>query len=219
MTVDPYYEEKGQGEYFIFLHGNGEEHSYFVNQIEFFSSYYHVIAIDTRGHGKSPRGNKPFTIRQFVEDLHDFMLKHDIYKAHLLGFSDGGNIALLFAISFPDMVDHLILNGANLNGWGVKLSVQLPIVVEYYLTRNKKKKEMLGLMVKDPNIPLEDLSKVVCPTLVIAGNKDMIKDSHTKKIGQHIPHASTVIIDGNHFIAMNNPDAFNKEVMDFLNNN
>ena len=59
-----------------------------------FSKDYRVIAIDTRGHGKSPRGEKPFTIRQFAEDLNGFMEEQGMEKAHLLGFSDGGNIAL-----------------------------------------------------------------------------------------------------------------------------
>ena len=50
---------------------------------------FRVIAIDTRGHGKSPRGEKPFTIRQFAEDLKGFMDEHLIEKANVLGFSDG----------------------------------------------------------------------------------------------------------------------------------
>ena len=68
-----YYKEKGQGEPLILLHGNGENHEYFRNQTEYFSKSYRVIALDTRGHGKSPRGDEPFTIRQFAEDLREFM--------------------------------------------------------------------------------------------------------------------------------------------------
>lgn len=68
-----YYKEKGQGEPLILLHGNRENHEYFRNQIEYFSKSYRVIALDTRGHGKSPRGDEPFTIRQFAEDLREFM--------------------------------------------------------------------------------------------------------------------------------------------------
>ena len=53
MDIELYYQEKGSGEPFIFLHGNGEDGTYFENQIEYFQSKYHVIALDTRGHGKS----------------------------------------------------------------------------------------------------------------------------------------------------------------------
>ncbi|WP_300921782.1 alpha/beta fold hydrolase [uncultured Dubosiella sp.] len=59
-------------------------------------------ALDTRGHGKTPRGNAPFTIRPFVEDLLRFMDRHHIKKVHMLGFSDGGNIALVFALQLPN---------------------------------------------------------------------------------------------------------------------
>ena len=71
MDVKLNYIEKGRGDVLILLHGNGEDCSYFEHQIDYFSEFYRVIAIDTRGHGKSGRGDKPFTIRQFAEDLYD----------------------------------------------------------------------------------------------------------------------------------------------------
>ena len=91
MDVKLYYKEAGKGFPLILLHGNGENGGYFEHQIGYFQDKYRVIALDTRGHGKSPRGEKPFTIRQFAEDLHDFMDEQEIEKAHILGFSDGGN--------------------------------------------------------------------------------------------------------------------------------
>ena len=127
MDIKHFFIEKGQGEVLLFLHGNGESSDYFQGQIDEFAQYYHVYAIDTRGHGKTPRGNAPFTIRQFAEDLLGFMDDHQIKKAHLLGFSDGGNIAMVFALKYPAKVNRLILNGANLNAKGVRRSVQIPI--------------------------------------------------------------------------------------------
>ena len=73
MDIRLYYEKAGDGEPLILLHGNGEDGTYFKHQMEYFSKDYRVIAIDTRGHGKSLRGEKPFTIRQFAEDLNGFM--------------------------------------------------------------------------------------------------------------------------------------------------
>lgn len=89
MDIELFYREKGSGEPLILLHGNGEDGSYFVHQIEHFQSHYRVIALDTRGHGRSPRGSAPFTIRQFALDLYDFLRAHEIPSAVLLGFSDG----------------------------------------------------------------------------------------------------------------------------------
>lgn len=224
MDIQLSYTEKGTGHPLILLHGNGEDGTYFSHQISCFSKTYRVIAIDTRGHGKSPRGDLPFTIRQFAEDLHVFMHTHSIEKAHILGFSDGANIALLFAAKYPEQVDKLIANGANLNPKGVKFFTQFPIEAGYRIAslfaKNspaaKANAEMLGLMVNGPDISAKTLSKISAKTLVIAGTKDMIRKSHTRYIYQCLPDAQLVFLPGNHFIAAKNPTAFNKAVGKFL---
>lgn len=226
MSITLHYIEAGTGAPLILLHGNGENHEYFVHQIEYFSKFYHVYALDTRGHGKSPRGEKPFSIAQFAEDLHAFMLEHDIPKAHILGFSDGGNIALVFALKYPEMVDKLILNGANLNTKGVKPSVQIPIILGYKMASCFAKKspdakanaEMLGLMVNDPNVYPSELRKLTMKTLVIAGTKDMIKTTHTRLIADNLPNAELVLLEGDHFIANKQWKQFNEVVEQFLKN-
>ena len=219
-----YYIEKGIGEPLILLHGNGEDCSYFAHQIDAFAAHFHVIAIDTRGHGQTPRGKAPFTIRQFADDLLVFMDEHHIEKTHLLGFSDGGNIAMVFALKYPERVGKLILNGANLNASGVKRKIQIPIEIGYRIAKlfagrsrkAKKNAEMLGLMVNDPNVKVEELSRIQNKTLVIAGDNDMIKDQHTRLIAQSIPGAELCILQGNHFIANKNPQSFNEAVLRFL---
>ena len=248
VDIRLHYTEHGSGIPFILLHGNGEDGSYFVHQIEYFKNRYRVIALDTRGHGQSPRGEKPFTIRQFAEDLHDFMDEKGIEKAHILGFSDGGNIALIFALKYPERVDHLILNGANLDASGVKPSTQIPIVIGYrvalvlerfgnlsFVKKDGKKSgkmlfaekaqrnaEMLGLMVNDPNIRQEELSEnqnqdfINMKKLVIAGDKDMIKDEHTRLIYASLPNAELRVLHGTHFIAKEEYREFNRAVEEFL---
>ena len=224
MDIEHYYIEKGQGKPLILLHGNGENCDYFVGQIDEFARYFHVYALDTRGHGKTPRGEAPFTIRQFADDLRDFMDAHQLEKAHLLGFSDGGNIAMVFAMKYPERVDRLILDGANLDARGVKRSIQIPIEIGYRFARlfagrseeARRHAEMLGLMVHDPNVLPEELAAIRARTLVIAGTKDMIKEVHTRLMADHIPGARLVFLEGDHFIAIKHPDAFNRAVLDFL---
>lgn len=219
-----YYIEKGIGEPLILLHGNGEDCSYFAHQMDAFAAHFHVFAIDTRGHGQTPRGEAPFTIRQFADDLLVFMDEHHIEKPHLLGFSDGGNIAMVFALKYPERVGKLILNGANLDASGVKRKIQIPIEIGYRMAKlfagrspkAKKNAEMLGLMVNDPNVKVEELSRIQNKTLVIAGDNDMIKDQHTRLIAQSIPGAELCILQGNHFIANKNPQSFNEAVLRFL---
>jgi len=224
MDIFLYYEEQGKGEPIFLLHGNGEDGTYFVNQISFFSSSYRMIAVDTRGHGKSPRGTAPFTIEQFAVDLRELMEKLQISSAIILGFSDGANIAMKFALKYPDKVRALILNGGNLNTRGVKRSIQIPIEIGYRFARlfagksaeARAHMEILGLMVNEPDIRPEALHAIQAPTLVIAGTKDMIKQSHTEMIAENIPNAKLSIIPGDHFIANKNAEEFNKEVEVFL---
>ena len=222
--IQLHYIEQGQGQPLILLHGNGESCDYFEHQIPCFSKDYRVIAIDTRGHGKSPRGEKPFTIKQFAEDLNDFMDAKGITKANILGFSDGGNIALTFALKYPERIEKLILNGANLFPSGVKPLYQWPIEIGYRMAKlfankdekAKKNAEMLGLMVNEPHIEPSELARLTMPVLVIAGKKDMIKESHTRLIYKSLPDAQMNIIEGDHFIANKNYEAFNRVVERFL---
>jgi pimeloyl-ACP methyl ester carboxylesterase len=224
MDIEHFYIEKGQGEPLILLHGNGENCDYFAGQMDAFAQHFHVYALDTRGHGKTPRGDAPFSIRQFADDLLGFMDAHGIDKAHILGFSDGGNIAMIFAMKYPERVDKLILDGANLDAKGVKRSVQIPIEIGWRFAKcfagksdeARRNAEMLGLMVNDPNVRPEELSAIRAETLVIAGTKDMIKDEHTRLIARSIKDSRLVILKGNHFIANKCPDAFNRAVLDFL---
>ncbi|MGI6069168.1 MAG: alpha/beta fold hydrolase [Blautia sp.] len=224
MDIQLHYEERGEGMPMVLLHGNGEDHDYFRKQIEYFSKKYKVVAVDTRGHGKSPRGTAPFTLKQFAEDLKCFLDAHGWKKVILLGFSDGGNIALLFTLKYPEYVERLILNGANINPKGVRASIQIPIIMGYYMTKffarfsekARRNTEMLGLMVTQPNILPDRLEKITCPVLVIVGDKDMIALNHTKLIGWKIPNSRLKILKGDHFLADKEADSFNAAVEEFL---
>ena len=222
MDIELFYTKTGSGPPLLLLHGNGEDGTYFVHQIEDFSHDFTVYAIDTRGHGKSPRGTAPFTISQFADDLLAFMNQQGLPQADILGFSDGGNIALTFALRHPDRVRRLILNGANLDPKGVKPLVQLPIVLGYHVASLFKspgaraKAELLGLMVREPHIDPVELKKLTMPVLVMAGTRDMIQERHTRLIAASLPTSRLAIIPGDHFIASKEPAAFNRAVRTFF---
>lgn len=227
MNITLHYIEKGEGFPLILLHGNGSSSAYFEPQIAYFAKQYHVYAVDTRGHGNSPRGTAPFTMRQFSEDLRGFMDAQNIKKAHILGFSDGGNIAMTFALKYPERIEKLILNGANLHTGGVKRHLQIPIEIGYRIAKLSATKspqatkncELLGLMVNEPNLKAEQLKKLCMPTLVIVGSNDMIKASHSKKIADALPNAQLVTLNGGHCIAKESPNEFNRVVAAFLKGN
>lgn len=250
MDIELNWIERGSGMPLVLLHGNGESLESFRHQIGYFSKSYRVIAVDTRGHGRSERGSAPFTLKQFAKDLKALLDSRGIRRVYLLGFSDGGNIALIFTLKYPDYVERLILNGANLYPLGMKLSVFVPIALAYAGAavratghgmpvaacaagaginaasapaipspkREKalKEKELLGLMLKEPRIRPGRLQRIVCPTLVIAGTRDMIRTRHTCLIAERIPGARLVLLPGDHFIACKRSREFNRVVKCFL---
>ena len=224
MDISLAYREKGEGEPLIMLHGNGESGECFSELSDLLSAKYRVIAPDTRGHGNSPRGNAPFTIESFADDLAKFCDGIGVRCAVILGFSDGANIAMRFAIKYPNMVKALILVGGNLDASGVKPTAQLPIEIGYrvarffsmFSERAGANAEMLGLMVKEPHIKPSELSCIRVPALVVAGTHDMIKKSHTELIAKNIHGARLLFLDGDHFLPYKEPVKMNIALCDFL---
>lgn len=137
MDIKLHYTEHGSGDPLILLHGNGEDGTYFVRQIDHFKDRYRVIAVESRGHGGSPRGTAPFTLDQFAQDLADFMGQLGIASAHILGFSDGSNIALLFALAHPERARSLVLNGGHPTVFAVAAVIALAGAVAAALAHRK----------------------------------------------------------------------------------
>ena len=224
MPIKLYYTEKGYGTPLVLLHGNGENGGFFKHQLDFFAKKYRVIIPDTRGHGRSPRGSAPFTFDTFAEDLKGLLDSLNIKKAIILGFSDGGNIALLFTLKHPEYVEKLILNSANLYPAGLKKSFLISVrllyaatcIISHFSKKAARKKELLALMAKQPDISPKELSAVKCPTLVIAGTLDLITKKHTRLIADSIDGALLCFINGNHTAAQTNSVEFNKTVERFL---
>lgn len=227
MTYRHHFVEAGQGEPLILLHGNGEDHTKFEKHMDYWQDYYHVYALDTRGHGQSPKGQEPFTIRQFAEDLKDFFDLHEIDHAHIIGFSDGANIAMVFASKYPEYVNKLILAAGNLDHRGLKENFYAAVVKAYDKARKQaqddleqmEKAELLSLMINQPNISFEELGQIQAQTLVISGHQDLVPVEHSELIADHIEGAFLEVQDGDHFFLYDNPEAFIDEVDYFLRSN
>jgi len=218
--VDIYYEIHGEGEPILCLHGNGEDSSYFKPQVEGFSKNYKVILIDSRGHGKSSFGDSKLSLNLLAKDVINVLKELNIDKVHLLGFSDGGNIALTIALKNPEIIKTLSLVGANLQPKDIKLFARIPIIIGYgvyNIFSINKKKEVMGLMVKEPYFKVGELNTIDIPTLVVAGEKDLIKESCTNLISKSIKNSKLAIIKvGDHFVSSKKPEVFNKIFSDLI---
>ena len=188
-NVNLYYEEYGNGQPIILLHGNQETHEIFDKLIYNLKENYKVYAIDSRCHGKS---ENPIDISYdlMCDDIIDFIKKLNIEKPILYGFSDGGIIGLLIAIKEPDLLSKLIISGANITPDVFTPFDMLITKLFYFFTRSK----YIKMMLDEPNIPLKNLQKITIPVHVLAGEKDVIKLEHTKLIADNIKNSTMEII-------------------------
>ncbi len=210
----------------ILLHGNGGNSSAFFYVFCHYARTRHIIALDTRGHGRSPKGDAPFTLVQFARDLKEFMDGKGIERADLIGYSDGGNIAMLFAMRYPEMVSSMVLNGANMFPDGLEKKDRKWIMSSYRKAKKafrrnpqsakaKADYEMVALMVHEPDISPDDLAELDIPTLVLVGSRDAIKPEHSKLIADSIKGARLVTVEGGHGIVKSNSADYIAALEDF----
>lgn len=187
--INLYYEIYGKGTPIILVHGNGETHQIFDVLIDKLKDNYTVYALDSRCHGKSQKTEK-ISYELMAQDMICFIKKLKINKPIFYGFSDGGIIGLLIAIKEPKLLSKLIVSGANLNPNGISKVILILSKIVYFITRNK----LIRMMVKEPNISIKDLEKINIPTYVLAGEKDVIKEAHTRLIAENIKNSTLEIV-------------------------
>ncbi|MGE8535800.1 MAG: alpha/beta fold hydrolase [Chryseobacterium sp.] len=224
QDTDLYYEIYGEGEPLILLHGNSGSIKDFYQQIPVLSKQYKVIAIDTRGQGKSiDSSKKDFTYKMFADDVKALIDQLKLNKVNITGWSDGGNTGLEFALKYPERLNKLITIGANAFPDGVddKLTdhFENKMLVMKALKDSKKFNEqrLLNIMLTQPRIARKDLNKIGSRVLVIAGDKDVIKPEHTELIAKEIPNAELKIYsNATHMIPFENADQLNTDILNFL---
>jgi len=224
--VKTYYEEYGQGEPLLLLHGNSESIGSFEFQIPELSKHYKVIAVDTRGQGKSTEDGKTYTYNLFAEDMNALLDTLNIDNTNVLGWSDGGNTGLIMAMKYPQKVKKLITMGANVfidqsvveKSVFKQLDEQLLELKSNATYEGKNRARLIKLLLTEPKLNPEELKEINCPVLVLAGEKDVIKKNHTKLISANITNSTLLIAEKEtHYYPRENPVEFNKTVLDFLN--
>jgi pimeloyl-ACP methyl ester carboxylesterase len=189
--IELFYQKTGSGQPFMLAHGNGEDHEIFDKTADLLSKKFCVYAIDTRGHGKSGKVNT-YRYQDIADDFAEFIKQLKLVKPVFYGFSDGGIAGIIVASQHPDLLDKLIVSGANLTPRGLKRKWMLLFSAVYFFTRSKK----IKMMLTQPNISDCELQKIKTPTLILAGQNDMIKEAHTLNIAAQIQNSKVKIIEG-----------------------
>jgi pimeloyl-ACP methyl ester carboxylesterase len=222
-----YCEIYGEGQPLLIIHGNGGSIADFKYQIPYFSKNYKVIVADNRAQGKSADPGDSLTYEMMADDYAALLTEMKIDSAYVIGWSDGGINGLLLAIRHPEKVKKLAVTGANLQP---DTSAVYPEVIElvkpvYDRLKNKPNRsarektswKLMQLLIDHPHIPLEDIRKISCPSLVIGGDHDVIREEHTMLIFKNIPKAYLWILpNSGHSTPVVYKDDFNRIVGDFF---
>lgn len=223
-----YYEVYGEGQPLLLIHGNGQSIRHMANQIDFFSGNYRVLVADSRGHGKSEFTPGQLTYEQMAEDINALLDHLGLNALYVLGWSDGGIIGLLLAADHPDKVGRLAVMGANLRPdgaypWALEWVAQQQANAEDMISRGdnsmhwERLQQQLGLLANQPDIPARKLATIAAPVLVMAGDRDVIRDDHTLEIFHAIPNSYLAIFPGaTHFVPEQDPQLFNETVSNFF---
>lgn len=222
-----YCETYGEGEPLLLIHGNGGSIKHFVNQIPFFSKKYKVIVADSRNQGKSKDRGDTLSYEMMADDYAALLDSLRIDSSFVIGWSDGGINGLLLASRHPKKVKKLAASGANL--WPDTTAVNKIIIEatesDYSNLKSKSTKtdsektqwKLLRLLLEEPHIPLSEINNIQCPTLIIGGDHDVIKEEHTMLIYKNIPKAYLWILpNSGHSTLFSYKNDFNKTVDDFL---
>jgi len=220
--VKIYYEVYGEGTPLVLLHGNGGSIRSRAPLIGEFAKKYKVIALDSRCHGKSECPAQYLTYEQMSEDVYQLLKQLNIDSALVWGHSDGAILGLLLAIHHPEKVKKLLATGANLRPDTTAIDPALfPLldIMGNQVKNDSVLSKQFRLLVDQPHIPVTDLQKIKSSVLVMAGDRDAIRNRHTLEIFENIPNAELCILPGStHFVYEDRKKWFTEILYDFFDN-
>jgi len=225
----------GSGPPVILLHGGEGSADDWGDQVPaLVASGRRVVVIDSRGHGRSTRDKRPLGYELMESDIIAVMNALNIDKAGVVGWSDGAILGLIMAMKDPARVTKVFAFGANmdLNGFNPTGAVApiLPRVTallkDDYLKISPTPdgydalaRDVLAMQLNQPNYTPADLARIRGPDILIADgeHEEFILRQHTQYLARAIPGAKLLILPGvSHFAPLQDPDGFNRAVLDFL---
>ncbi len=231
--ISLHYAVYGQGSPVILLHGGLANLDYWGHQIEALKSRHMVIAMDSRGHGRSTRDARPYGYDLMADDVIGLMDVLKLPKADIVGWSDGAILGLDLVIRYSNRVGKVFAFAANTVPSGVNDDVEKNPTFAAFIKRARQEYEKYSATPREYDSFLEQISKmwasepnwtdaqlkaITAPVQVVDGDHDeAIKREHTEYIAATIPGAGLLILpNASHFAFLQDPDLFSYAVLHFL---
>ena len=207
-----------------------------------FAQAFHVYLIEHRGHGRTDNPAAFMTFEQIGDDIATFAEQLDLGRVHIAGISDGGVVALDCAIRRPELTRTITVLGANYCVHDGIMSVAASldpdaleesapeVAAEFGRRHDRGKpvgfwKDLLRQIVANnsanPAWTADDLGRITCPTLLIAGETDPFATAEQMlTMKQEIPSAEWLILNNaGHAVHFELPEIVGSRILDFLDRN
>ena len=224
--------KEARGEPVILLHGGLANANYWGNQVKALQSRYRVIVMDSRGHGRSSRDDKPYGYDLMASDVLALMDFLKIPKAAIVGWSDGAIIGLDIALNHPERLTKLFAFAANSDPSGVSDITSSP-VFNAFIARAEKEYETLSptpteyqsflaqvqkMWETQPNWTADDLARISVPVWIVdADHDEAIKRENIEFMAANVPNAGLLLQpEVSHFSFIQDPEQFTADVVHFL---
>jgi len=223
-----WYETYGNGTPVLMLHGGTGSLEDLHNQIRALAASRFVVAVDSRGHGRSTDSDAPLSYALMADDMLKLLDQLNIRQTDIVGWSDGGIIGLDLAMHHPERVGRLVAIGANYDVDGLQdkpdPNAPIPPVPRFYARYAPDPahwpelyRKVVTLWATQPHYTIADLGKIKAPVLVMAGEFDVIKRAHTDQLAHAIPNAKeTIIPGGTHDVVSDHAADVNARILAFL---
>jgi len=229
--VDIHYVSYGSGAPLVLLHGGLSNRLSWFSQLPWLvENGRQVVLLDTRGHGDSGLGDAELTYRLLAADAVAVLDRLAIEKTDIIGWSDGGNTALLLARCWPQRVRRMVVISANFNPGGLTPEAQQENVQpsrgidrwwkRWWTGAGDRLRDLESRVQRmwrtRPNLQQADLAAIAAPTLVIAGNADVVSIAHARQMADWLANGSLAVIPGGHFTPVTQARRVNGLIAEFL---
>lgn len=227
-NVQIYYETYGAGPPVLVLHGGLGYIGSMGHQIRALAKSHFVVAADSRGHGRSTDTAKPLSYSLMSGDMLALLDHLQIAQSDVVGYSDGGIVALDLALNHPERVRRLVVIGANYDVDGLVESPTsgAPIPAQPFAYRLFARDpaywpilyhKVVTMWQTQPHYTSNDLNHIEAPTLIMAGEFDVVRREHTDSLTKLIPNAQEIIVQGaTHSLPFDKFKMVNATILKFL---